>query len=197
VGTCRIQACKGFLFCSAAIWWNQAVAGVTSLRHLRTTGLSTSGIEINMKKENGKVKERMKEITGPVVDPAAAQQLNMMVLKRYDSDIEEVGLIKTFWMFLNISSPLYQQVLANSAHVTLYTLNVDTRTWVSTCISKYSQFGVTDMVFLQSRKQVEGSLFLLRRKNAPRHQLMVLNKLSTGNQLPEPMTGRRHYLQGG
>ena len=32
----------------------------------------------------------------------------------------------------------------------------------------------------QERKNVEGSLFLLKRRKEPRFQMMVLNKLSTG-----------------
>jgi hypothetical protein len=52
-----------------------------------------------MKKENGKAKEKVKDKSGPVVDPAAAQQLNMMVLKRYDADIEEVcNLVSLVWL---------------------------------------------------------------------------------------------------
>jgi hypothetical protein len=35
---------------------------------------------------------------------------------------------------------------------------------------------------LQQRKNIEGSLFLIRRRSQPRFQMLVLNKLSTGEQ---------------
>jgi hypothetical protein len=34
--------------------------------------------------------------------------------------------------------------------------------------------------FLQQRKNIEGSLFLIKRRTQPRFQMLVLNKLSTG-----------------
>ncbi len=38
---------------------------------------------------------------------------------------------------------------------------------------------------LQARKNVEGSLFVLKRKSAPRFRMIVLNKISTGVDLTQ------------
>ena len=88
-----------------------------------------------------------------------------------------------------------QQVLATAGHVCLYYMHVSTQQWVgrqgmlprgwlcrhmvawrssSICHRLAPAFGI------QTRKNVEGSLFLLKRRKAPRFQMMVLNKLATG-----------------
>ncbi len=54
-----------------------------------------------------------------------------------------------------------EEVLATSGHVSLYTMAVETQQW--------------------NRKNVEGSLFVLKRRSAPRYQMLVLNKLATEN----------------
>lgn len=38
---------------------------------------------------------------------------------------------------------------------------------------------------LQQRKNIEGSLFLIKRRTSPRFQMLVLNKLSTGGEAVE------------
>ncbi|KAJ9510949.1 hypothetical protein QJQ45_027820 [Haematococcus lacustris] len=62
---------------------------------------------------------------------------------------------------LQRSDPAVEQVLGNAAHVCLYVMRVENQTW--------------------ERKNVEGSLFLLKRRTNPRFQIVVLNKLSTEN----------------
>ncbi|EFJ47163.1 hypothetical protein VOLCADRAFT_61625, partial [Volvox carteri f. nagariensis] len=57
--------------------------------------------------------------------------------------------------------PDVEEVLASSGHVSLYTMAVESQQW--------------------TRKDVEGSLFLLKRRGTPRFRMMVLNKLSTEN----------------
>jgi hypothetical protein len=46
-------------------------------------------------------------------------------------------------------------------------------------------------VCLQQRKNIEGSLFLIKRRAQPRFQMLVLNKLSTGAQQQQ-----QQYQQG-
>lgn len=57
--------------------------------------------------------------------------------------------------------PDVEEVLATAGHVCLYHMSVDTQQW--------------------ARKNVEGSLFVLKRRSQPRFQMMVLNKLCTEN----------------
>ncbi|KAF5833206.1 hypothetical protein DUNSADRAFT_10556 [Dunaliella salina] len=76
-----------------------------------------------------------------VIDKSMVQDINLNVLRRVDSDIE--------------------QVLGTAAHVCLYAMTMDNPVW--------------------ERKNIEGSLFLLKRRTSPRFQLAVLNKLSTEN----------------
>uniref|UniRef100_A0A7S0S2H6 WH1 domain-containing protein n=1 Tax=Chlamydomonas leiostraca TaxID=1034604 RepID=A0A7S0S2H6_9CHLO len=57
--------------------------------------------------------------------------------------------------------PEVEQVLGNAAHVCLYVMSLETQAW--------------------ERKNVEGSLFLLKRRTNPRFQIVVLNKLATEN----------------
>ncbi|GAX73372.1 hypothetical protein CEUSTIGMA_g825.t1 [Chlamydomonas eustigma] len=62
---------------------------------------------------------------------------------------------------LRLVDPDVDEVLETAAHVCLYHMHVTTQQWV--------------------RKNVEGSLFLLKRRREPRFQMMVLNRLSTDN----------------
>ncbi|KAG2496269.1 hypothetical protein HYH03_005502 [Edaphochlamys debaryana] len=62
-----------------------------------------------------------------------------------------------------------EEVLASSGHVSMYTMAVETQSW--------------------SRKEVEGSLFILKRRGTPRFQLLVLNKLSTANYVEDVHSG--------
>ncbi|KAF6257964.1 Dcp1-like decapping family-domain-containing protein [Scenedesmus sp. NREL 46B-D3] len=84
------------------------------------------------KKDKGKL---------PVLDRVKAADMNMMVLKRIDAQIEEI--------------------IASAAHVCLYRMSVNEQQW--------------------QRKNIEGSLFLIKRRTQPRFQMLVLNKLSTDN----------------
>eukprot|EP00877_Chromochloris_zofingiensis_P001319 jgi/Chrzof1/11188/Cz05g27120.t1 len=57
--------------------------------------------------------------------------------------------------------PEVEEVLANAGHVCLYRMSCEDQQW--------------------QRKNIEGSLFLLKRRSQPRFQMIVLNKLSTDN----------------
>jgi hypothetical protein len=54
--------------------------------------------------------------------------------------------------------PDIEELLASAGHVALYNFDIPTKRW--------------------SRKDVEGSLFLVRRQSHPRFQLIILNKKS-------------------
>jgi hypothetical protein len=56
--------------------------------------------------------------------------------------------------------PDIEELLASAGHVALYNFDIPTKRW--------------------SRKDVEGSLFLVRRQSHPRFQLIILNKKSAG-----------------
>lgn len=83
-----------------------------------------------------------------MLDRSKANDMNIMVLKRIDSQIEEI--------------------LTTAGHVCLYRMSVDDQQW--------------------QRKNIEGSLFLIKRRTQPRFQMLVLNKLSTDN-YTEPIHG--------
>lgn len=75
------------------------------------------------------------------LDKIKAEQINLSVIQRLDSDVE--------------------QVIATAGHVALYDFNVSTSQW--------------------SRKDVEGSLFLVKRKSSPRFRFVILNKKGDDN----------------
>jgi hypothetical protein len=77
----------------------------------------------------------------PTLDRKAADQINLSVIQRLDSSVE--------------------QVIATAGHVALYDFDVETSTW--------------------SRKEVEGSLFLVKRKDVPRFKFVILNKKGADN----------------
>eukprot|EP00775_Hariotina_reticulata_P003775 gene3775-4034_t len=82
-----------------------------------------------------------KQAPQPVLSLTKTNDMNMLVLKRIDSQIEEI--------------------LATAGQVCLYRMSVDDQQW--------------------QRKNIEGSLFLIKRRSQPRFQMLVLNKLSTDN----------------
>ncbi|KAL2506973.1 mRNA-decapping enzyme-like protein [Forsythia ovata] len=57
--------------------------------------------------------------------------------------------------------PFVEEILITAAHVTFYEFNVDTSQW--------------------SRKDVEGSLFVVKRNTQPRFQFIVMNRRNTDN----------------
>lgn len=68
--------------------------------------------------------------------------------------------------------PFVEEILITSAHVTLYEFNVDLSQW--------------------SRKDVEGSLFVVKRNTQPRFQFIVMNRRNTEN-LVENLLGDFEY----
>ena len=77
----------------------------------------------------------------PTLDKTKAEQINLSVIQRLDSEVE--------------------QVIATAGHVALYDFDVSTSQW--------------------SRKDVEGSLFLVKRRGAPRFRFVILNKKGDDN----------------
>ncbi|XP_047940343.1 mRNA-decapping enzyme-like protein isoform X2 [Salvia hispanica] len=68
--------------------------------------------------------------------------------------------------------PFVEEILITAAHVTFYEFNIDTSQW--------------------SRKDVEGSLFVVKRNTQPRFQFIVMNRRNTDN-LVENLLGDFEY----
>ncbi|XP_028756794.1 mRNA-decapping enzyme-like protein [Neltuma alba] len=68
--------------------------------------------------------------------------------------------------------PFVDEILITAAHVTFYEFNIDLSRW--------------------SRKDVEGSLFVVKRNTQPRFQFIVMNRLNTEN-LVENLLGDFEY----
>ncbi|CAL5352569.1 unnamed protein product [Camellia sinensis] len=68
--------------------------------------------------------------------------------------------------------PFVEEILITAAHVTLYEFNIDRSQW--------------------SRKDVEGSLFVVKRNTQPRFQFIVMNRRNTDN-LVENLLGDFEY----
>ncbi|WCJ41867.1 mRNA-decapping enzyme-like protein [Euphorbia peplus] len=68
--------------------------------------------------------------------------------------------------------PFVEEILITAAHVTLYEFNIDLTQW--------------------SRKDVEGSLFVVKRNTQPRFQFIVMNRRNTDN-LVENLLGDFEY----
>ncbi|XP_059300335.1 mRNA-decapping enzyme-like protein [Lycium ferocissimum] len=68
--------------------------------------------------------------------------------------------------------PFIEEILITAAHVTLYEFNIDNSQW--------------------SRKDVEGSLFVVKRSTQPRFQFIVMNRRNTDN-LVEDLLGDFEY----
>ncbi|KAK4779546.1 hypothetical protein SAY87_015652 [Trapa incisa] len=84
----------------------------------------------------------------PNLDQQSTKLLNLTVLQRMDSFVEEI--------------------LITAAHVTFYEFDVDSSQW--------------------SRKDVEGSLFVVKRNTQPRFQFIVMNRRNADN-LVESLLG--------
>ncbi|KAL4450574.1 hypothetical protein ABPG77_000930 [Micractinium sp. CCAP 211/92] len=108
----------------------------------------------------------------PVIDQRAAEQMNLNVLRRIDPQVEEVTAAVVTAAYIVFSRgpyvkpltgsgylcPVLLQLLATAGHVALYDFDIPTKRW--------------------SRKDVEGSLFLVKRRSQPRFQFVILNKKS-------------------
>uniref|UniRef100_A0A2P2LYS1 mRNA-decapping enzyme-like protein n=1 Tax=Rhizophora mucronata TaxID=61149 RepID=A0A2P2LYS1_RHIMU len=68
--------------------------------------------------------------------------------------------------------PFIEEILITAAHVTFYEFNIDSNQW--------------------SRKDVEGSLFVVKRNKQPRFQFIVMNRRNTEN-LVENLLGDFEY----
>lgn len=68
-----------------------------------------------------------------------------------------------------------EEILTTAAHVTLYDFNVDLTQW--------------------SRKDVEGSLFVVKRRTQPRFQFIVMNRRSTENLVEDLLSDFEYEVQ--
>ena len=79
-----------------------------------------------------------------------------------------------------------EQVLASAGHVALYDFDQQTNSWVCQafwriCLRCFFWEGFRGyQELLQNRKDVEGTLFVIKRRTAPRFQYIILNKKSQG-----------------
>ncbi|KAL8029604.1 hypothetical protein ABFX02_14G235500 [Erythranthe guttata] len=73
---------------------------------------------------------------------------------------------------LQRTDPFVEEILITAAHVTFYEFNIDNSQW--------------------SRKDVEGSLFVVKRNTQPRFQFIVMNRRNTDN-LVENLLGDFEY----
>lgn len=102
----------------------------------------------------------------PNLDQQSTKVLNLTVLQRIDPFIEEI--------------------LITAAHVTFYEFNIELSQWVRLSLFLYFSFlhGCFRLISfsfsLQSRKDVEGSLFVVKRNTQPRFQFIVMNRRNTG-----------------
>ncbi|KAL5205545.1 hypothetical protein ABZP36_033754 [Zizania latifolia] len=71
--------------------------------------------------------------------------------------------------------PAIEDILFTAAHVTLYDFNIDVNQW--------------------SRKDVEGSLFVVKRNAQPRFQFIVMNRLNTDNLVEDLLSDFEYELQ--
>ena len=70
------------------------------------------------------------------------------------------------------------QILGTSGHVVLYDFNKQTNNWVHYLIACTNH--TLDMHIEQVSKNIEGSLFVVKRRAMPRFQLFLLNKKGNG-----------------
>uniref|UniRef100_A0A0E0BFH2 WH1 domain-containing protein n=1 Tax=Oryza glumipatula TaxID=40148 RepID=A0A0E0BFH2_9ORYZ len=71
--------------------------------------------------------------------------------------------------------PAVEDILITAAHVTLYDFNIDLNQW--------------------SRKDVEGSLFVVKRNTQPRFQFIVMNRRNTDNLVEDLLSDFEYELQ--
>uniref|UniRef100_A0A453KA72 WH1 domain-containing protein n=1 Tax=Aegilops tauschii subsp. strangulata TaxID=200361 RepID=A0A453KA72_AEGTS len=71
--------------------------------------------------------------------------------------------------------PAVEDILITAAHVTLYDFNIDLNQW--------------------SRKDVEGSLFVVKRNSQPRFQFIVMNRRNTDNLVEDLLSDFEYELQ--
>ncbi|GAA0171929.1 mRNA capping factor [Lithospermum erythrorhizon] len=76
---------------------------------------------------------------------------------------------------LQRTDPFIEEILITAAHVTFYEFNIDLNQW--------------------SRKDVEGSLFVVKRNAQPRFQFIVMNRRSTENLIEDLLGDFEYELQ--
>ncbi|KAF4402873.1 hypothetical protein G4B88_010325 [Cannabis sativa] len=129
----------------------------------------------------------------PNLDQHSTKALNLIVLQRIDPFIEEI--------------------LITAAHVTFYEFNIESNQWVGVSFLSLDSYDLlpslrlnslyvyeslfsipflSNFVWFQSRKDVEGSLFVVKRNTQPRFQFIVMNRRNTDN-LVENLLGDFEY----
>ncbi|KAG6505187.1 hypothetical protein ZIOFF_037541 [Zingiber officinale] len=107
----------------------------------------------------------------PNLDQQSTKALNLTVLQRADAFVEEILLTAT--------------------HVALYAFSVEINQWVH----PFALWILLSPLFffsLYSRKEVEGSLFVVMRNTQPRFQFIVMNRRNADN-LVEDLLGDFEY----
>eukprot|EP00899_Mesostigma_viride_P013230 jgi/Mesvir1/21908/Mv01970-RA.1 len=89
--------------------------------------------------------------------------------QRIQPQLDQTSTKQANLAVLQRQDPDIEDVLGTAAHVTLYSFDVNGMQW--------------------TRKNVEGSLFVVKRKSAPRFQFIVLNRLSTDNMVEDLLSG--------
>ncbi|URD83965.1 mRNA-decapping enzyme-like protein [Musa troglodytarum] len=104
----------------------------------------------------------------PNLDQQSTKALNLIVLQRGD--------------------PFVEEILMTATHVTLYEFSIDLNQWVLPSAPSIPSPSFLD----RSRKDVEGSLFVVKRNTQPRFQFIVMNRRNADN-LVEDLLGDFEY----
>ncbi|CAL9075893.1 unnamed protein product [Musa textilis] len=104
----------------------------------------------------------------PNLDQQSTKALNLIVLQRGD--------------------PFVEEILMTATHVTLYEFSIDLNQWVLPSAPpipspSFLDWGFFFVSFYLSRKDVEGSLFVVKRNTQPRFQFIVMNRRNAGIRL--------------
>ena len=128
----------------------------------------------------------------PFLDKKATDQLNLSVLRRVDPDTEQVRRVPGVWFSdhnLVSSCTTFGARRCWRQRVTslCMTLTKAKKPGLGLCyVCRQSpciplpSLQCTEFLPMQTRKDVEGSLFLLKRQTQPRFKIIILNKKSQG-----------------
>ncbi|TVU26852.1 hypothetical protein EJB05_29421 [Eragrostis curvula] len=105
--------------------------------------------------------------------PPAPQPTGGKVTPNLAMDAEATRMLNL--TVLQRLDPAVEDILITAAHVTLYDFNIDHNQW--------------------SRKDVEGSLFVVKRNTQPRFQFIVMNRRNTDNLVEDLLSDFEYELQ--
>eukprot|EP01084_Bolivina_argentea_P224383 379446_1 len=87
-------------------------------------------------------------------------------------EVDELVTRSANLQLLKEKDPSVKSIICQASYVTVYVFNADLKQW--------------------ARKDVEGTLFFVRRSNSPEYQLIVLNRLNASNMI-QPITGSMKF----